>query len=301
MDGSCKLRPFVIGKSKSPRCFKNCKQLPVRYGCNRKAWMTRQLFVEWLQAWDAELGKSGRRVCLLVDNCSAHQTTCKLQHIELKFLPPNTTARLQPLDQGIIKAFKVGYRKRLIQRLLINLRMGTDLKIDLLGAIQMITGAWGDVKQATVANCFGKAGLEVARDECPEALDDDEYLEDAFRDLSNFSGTVPPEVTVDDFINADSEVQAVADLADEDIVAGIAGVQDSDSSDNEGNCVFEETRPCTATELASAFSLIRRCCGEMEGTGLSHLDSLEKIETSVLNFISQRKKQPKISDFFSVK
>ncbi|XP_037520679.1 tigger transposable element-derived protein 6-like [Rhipicephalus sanguineus] len=149
MDGSCKLRPFVIGKSKSPRCFKNAKSLPVRYAFNKKAWMTRGLFSEWIRAWDAELEKSDRNICLLVDNCSAHHVVSQMKRIIVKFLPPNTTARLQPLEEGIIKAFKVGYRRRLVQRLLINLRLGIEPKIDLLGAIQMITGAWNDVKKKT--------------------------------------------------------------------------------------------------------------------------------------------------------
>lgn len=43
MDGSRKLQPFVIGKARVLRCFKNCKQLPVRYVSNKKAWMTCQL------------------------------------------------------------------------------------------------------------------------------------------------------------------------------------------------------------------------------------------------------------------
>ncbi|KAH7984446.1 hypothetical protein HPB52_020892 [Rhipicephalus sanguineus] len=54
----------------------------------------------------------------------------------------------------------------------------------------------------------------------------------------------------------------------------------------------------SAAEVAAVFSLIRRCCGDMEGTGLSHLDSLDKVEASVFNFISKTKKQAKISNFF---
>lgn len=37
LDGSCKLRPFFIGKSKLLRCFKKPKSLPVRYAFNKKA------------------------------------------------------------------------------------------------------------------------------------------------------------------------------------------------------------------------------------------------------------------------
>ncbi|XP_077528056.1 uncharacterized protein LOC144139634 [Haemaphysalis longicornis] len=72
------------------------------------------------------------------------------------------TAKLQPLDQDIIKSYKVGYRRRLLDRLLLNVRMGTELKVDLLGAIQMLTGAWRDVKTHAVANCFRKAGFGTA-------------------------------------------------------------------------------------------------------------------------------------------
>lgn len=35
-----------------------------------------------------------------------------LMNTEICFLPPNTIAKLQPLDQGIIAAFKVRYRKQ---------------------------------------------------------------------------------------------------------------------------------------------------------------------------------------------
>ncbi|KAH9369973.1 hypothetical protein HPB48_001850 [Haemaphysalis longicornis] len=95
-----------------------------------------------------------------MDNCSANQTTCELDNIELKFLPPNTTARLQPLDRWT-KSFKVGYRRRLLDRLLMNLRVGTELKVDHRGAIHMMTGAWNSVKQS-VADCFQKAGVVTA-------------------------------------------------------------------------------------------------------------------------------------------
>ncbi|KAH9363357.1 hypothetical protein HPB48_006463 [Haemaphysalis longicornis] len=63
-----------------------------------------------------------------MDNCSANETTCELDNIDLKFLPPNTTARLQPLDRST-KSFKVEYRRRLLYKLLMNLRVGTEPKV----------------------------------------------------------------------------------------------------------------------------------------------------------------------------
>lgn len=43
-----KLPPFAIGKSRSPRCFKHVRSLPADYAANKNAWMTRELFAQWL-------------------------------------------------------------------------------------------------------------------------------------------------------------------------------------------------------------------------------------------------------------
>ncbi|KAH7962369.1 hypothetical protein HPB52_015747 [Rhipicephalus sanguineus] len=133
----------------------------------------------------------------------------------------------------------------------------------------------------------------------------DEHI-DSFRELASlFPAAVPPEVSADDFVEADCHVQAVASLADEEIVAAVVGTQDAqaDSLSDKEDRPDKAAATCaySAAEMAAAFSLIRRCCGDMEGTGLSHLDSLDKIEASVFNFISKTKKQAKISDFFSCK
>lgn len=53
--------------------------------------------------------KKRKHILLLLDNASTHQLEDneQLSNIKLHFLPPNTTAHLQPLDQGIIYSFKV--------------------------------------------------------------------------------------------------------------------------------------------------------------------------------------------------
>jgi len=63
---------LVIGKSKKPRCFKGVKVLPVTYHNNANAWMTQEIFSEFLQSWDRRLT---RKVLLLVDNCTAQRST----------------------------------------------------------------------------------------------------------------------------------------------------------------------------------------------------------------------------------
>ncbi|KAL1472413.1 hypothetical protein MTO96_039348 [Rhipicephalus appendiculatus] len=124
--------------------------------------------------------------------------------------------------------------------------MGTELKVDLLGAIRMMTGAWRDVKKDTVANCFRKAGFGTAEPaETGEEGDDgdDERIDDALRELSSlFPAAVPPEVSADDFVEADCNVQAVASLADEDIVAAVAGTQDAQPDSSSGDKIVRTRR-----------------------------------------------------------
>ncbi|GFV83149.1 uncharacterized protein TNCV_1898761 [Trichonephila clavipes] len=48
MDGSKKITPLIIGKSAKPRCFKGINSFPINYRSNKKAWMTTELFNEWL-------------------------------------------------------------------------------------------------------------------------------------------------------------------------------------------------------------------------------------------------------------
>ena len=53
---------------------------------------------------------SNRHVLLLLDNFSGHCVEYSPTNIELIFLPPNSTSKVQPLDGGIIKAFKAHFK-----------------------------------------------------------------------------------------------------------------------------------------------------------------------------------------------
>ncbi|XP_069134649.1 tigger transposable element-derived protein 6-like [Argopecten irradians] len=92
MSGSDKLPLLVIGKSQNPRCFKNIKTLPTLYRANKKAWMTSELFIEWLRKFDDRMSRKKKSVVMIIDNCPAHPTVKNLKSVKLVFLPPNTTS-----------------------------------------------------------------------------------------------------------------------------------------------------------------------------------------------------------------
>ena len=115
--------PVIIWKSKKPRCFRNMKNndlsrpLGVHYFSNKKARMNDEIMSEVLKRHDHKMKLQNRNVLLFLDNATSHQESIQksLSNIKLVFLPKNTTSRLQPLDAGIIRAFKLKYRKLLIK------------------------------------------------------------------------------------------------------------------------------------------------------------------------------------------
>lgn len=77
-------------------------QLGFYYQHNAKAWMTAQLYQDWIQLWDGELGAQNQKILLLQDNFSSHIVPSDLQNNQVKNFEPNLTMHVQPQDQGII-------------------------------------------------------------------------------------------------------------------------------------------------------------------------------------------------------
>ena len=97
---------------------------------------------------------------LIIDNCPAHPAIGGLKAIQLCFLPPNTTAVTQPIDQGVIRSLKAKYRSRLIKLIIKAIDSNKDIpKINVLDAMKLLTLSWEDVTENTVQNCFAKARI----------------------------------------------------------------------------------------------------------------------------------------------
>ena len=60
----------------------------------KHGWMTGEIFREWLQKWNRKLATQKRSILLVIDNCIVHPRSLELTNINIKFLPPNTTAKL---------------------------------------------------------------------------------------------------------------------------------------------------------------------------------------------------------------
>lgn len=152
--GDDKLKPLVIGKSKNPRCFKGVKSLPIEYFANKKAWMNASLFHDWLLGINKRMKLFNRNILLFIDNCPANNDIPILSNIKVKFLPLNTTSKLQPLDQGIIRTFKSIDRKEVVLKVIEDIESGKKPGVNLLEAVRIIDKAWKNLKPSTIQNCF---------------------------------------------------------------------------------------------------------------------------------------------------
>jgi hypothetical protein len=160
-DGSDFLKPLVIGTAKNPRSFKSFRpNTLVEYYYNTKAWMNSNVFQNYVMKLDRKFAQMNRKILLVLDNVSSHCLgEVTLKNIELLFLPPNTTSKIQPLDQGIINSFKSKYRKKFLAWRIDQLEKGDDRKLPLKEAIYWIAEAKEDVNQAVVKNCWKHAGI----------------------------------------------------------------------------------------------------------------------------------------------
>ena len=68
------------------------------------------------------------KILLIVNNAPSHVFD-EFSNIEMLYLPKNTTSLLQPLDMGIIKAFKNDYQNYLIDQFIDNEKDDIDSSI----------------------------------------------------------------------------------------------------------------------------------------------------------------------------
>ncbi|XP_057310264.1 tigger transposable element-derived protein 4-like [Hydractinia symbiolongicarpus] len=232
-----KLRMFVIGKSKKPRCFNNIKHLPCQYTSQKKSWMDSEIFENWVRKLDQKFRVDGRKIVLIIDNCPAHPSISNLTNIHLVFLPPNTTSVLQPMDQGVIRSLKAHYRRRVVRLLCSALENNKPLpKISILSGMKILADSWEAVTKQTIINCFKKSGISSTGQQDAIADSDDPFkdLQESLDDLREADPSlVPNDLSANDLVTLDDEVIATApQISNEDIIDEFRKSQDDEAEDD---------------------------------------------------------------------
>lgn len=252
-----KMKPLVIGKSKCPRAFRNAKidpaKLPVTWKANQKAWMTGIVFLEWLKSVNNSLRQKNRKILLFLDNATSHQNV-ELSNVTLVFFPPNMTSALQPLDQGIIQAFKLYYRRALLSKCVYsadNCKTAVDFtsSITALDAVRWIQAAWRDVRQSTIQKCFARSGVRLRdsqeADESDITLNEEDIemtsMAQLYNAIDNYDwiekGPLDKFLSFDDALSVHHLQSDDPDLILNDIISAATNFKENEESDseNEGN------------------------------------------------------------------
>ncbi|XP_013177949.1 PREDICTED: tigger transposable element-derived protein 6-like [Papilio xuthus] len=243
MTGTMKKKLLVVGKPKKPSCLKNNNSLLVTYENNVNSWMTSQIFERWLRHWDAELEEIDRKILLLVDKCPAHESVNDLRYIKLVFLPLNVTSVLQPMQQGIIRCLKYKYRRFQVLNIIRNLDNDNHKSFSVLDAILMISEAWENVSQNTIADCFRQAGitefLTIYSDDDVMPLVQQIFVTDSDEEevpLDKLAQSLRPPLNVTEtekFVDIDNSVATCLSAAKNDVQEIVAVKEEIDDRNTE--------------------------------------------------------------------
>ena len=166
--GKHKLKLLVIGKSKNPRALKGTRNLPVTYRSQPNAWMNKNIFKEWflnefvpaVQKNLQAVGKPRAKCVLLLDNCAAHPEETELVsddgNIFACYFPPNVTALIQPMDQGVIQSLKCFYKRNFMLQMIHGDTHPGEFQrcFTIKHALYAIASAWNTVKCETLSNAW---------------------------------------------------------------------------------------------------------------------------------------------------
>src|SRR5215469_621506 len=304
--GTERLPMWIIGNTKKPRAFHaagiRIENLGIYWRSNKKAWMTGSIMEEWLQWFDSKM--QGRKVVLLMDNFSAHESAVELikssnsqlQNTLVIWLPPNLTSLYQPLDQGIINIWKTYYKKRWINHILEEYEAGRDpySSINVLKAIRWAILAWEDeLSVSMIINCFKKALLTDPGPLIPQHLVVSEISQQferlrevpAMQDLMDIQDFLNPaeEAVFDDPKDLDEHIIALFEPASDD----------SDTGE------VEVIPKIPISEALEALKKLRIYQEQQEDGNIGLIRELNREERAILVRKAEVSKQQDIRGFFS--
>lgn len=288
---------WVIGKFSKPRCFKGVRKLPANYNSNRKAWMTTEIFTEYLKKLDSDMIKQKRKIALILDRCTAHPNLNTLKNVELFFLPPNTTSKSQPLDAGIIHSIKCFYRKNLLNKVLCCYENDIDFNFNLIDALYLLTKSWEAVTISTIVNCFGHVGFlsnlsNQNLQEDKEAVEDI-YSHEKLKNILNYSGEF------EDFVKIDESIPTTYEINNSSIISILKETTvDKENSDVDAEQMLEKKVPSNK-EVLIALKTIKEYLYSNESIKEDHLKNFNDLLVDVDMVILKQQKQSKITCYFN--
>jgi len=289
-----KMDPWVIGKSRQPRCFQGV----VKERNSTKAWMVSSIWRQFLTWFDNQVKKES---VLLIDNCPAHDLPedLILRRTRVFFLPPNTTSILQPCVAGVIKTTKALYRKELVRAQLQSLDEGKGVfQPDVKDGIYMISRAWRSITPEAIRNCWSHTKI-LPRDT------EEVVLPDPLPELKEIAEELKLRVgwtqISSQFLDCEDKAPCFPSAEEylDEVLAQPWKPQEEEEKEEEEERPREP--PATVEEALASGDRILSCLEGIEGEEAKEkLKSLSRILDFLGRVREKAKKQKAVTDFFSV-
>ena len=226
--------------------------------------MDSDIFTRWLKELDRKMIAEGRKITVIVDNCPAHPHVEGLQAVELILLPPNTTSKLQPMDQGVIRSLKAKYRSAAVKLYINRIESGQELpKVSILDGMKFLVQAWNRVTKDTVQNCFKRAG--ISKDTQVDAVEEIDGLFKSLRsDLDELrlldQSLVHDGTTAEDYTDTDKNLVVTESVLidDEEILGQYRETPNVDDTEENTEEVEPPNKP-SRSEIYAAMELLQKC------------------------------------------
>jgi transposase-like protein len=171
-----KVIPYIVYKGANTKGGKVRKEINRREGypidceltVQENAWFDKGVMLDWIErVWKREVAVDPDEVYyLLIDSFTTHMTREVRQafndcNTEVDFIPPNYTSRLQMLDVGVNRPFKMMMRKQFEEFV-----CKKHKRPERRDVAHWITEAWDEISPTTITNSWRKVlgGMELVED-----------------------------------------------------------------------------------------------------------------------------------------
>ncbi|KAI7949502.1 hypothetical protein MJO28_008323 [Puccinia striiformis f. sp. tritici] len=276
-DGSEKLPLLIIGKWAKPKAFKKKSGLSLGfdYHFNKRAWMTTEIFHDWIGRFNCEMRSQKRNILLLVDNFSAHSLPeGGLSNIRLELFSPNLTAHIQVTLQA-------------------------EIHLE-LAAMHLSRLAWQCVSETTIRNCWNHTGIFPGQLTRFDGTENDQALEkqiDRLQSMGLLHAT--NRMSIAELLNPADE-SGYSIWTSEEIFRSVkdSRTEDDDQDDDNNSEPPPPPKP-TAKEVFKAISLINNYIESDTSVAADKLNqSMETYSKSLLDHLITTARQSTITSFF---
>ena len=247
------------------------------------------------------------KALLLLDNAPAHPDCSVLvsqdKAIKAMFLPPNTTALIQPMDQGVLEALKRRYRRLMLQKLLLQDQAGQSVieglkNINIKDVVYMSAAAWDDIPALTLTRSWNKL---LASDKITESDKQPENDDSQEQSVESLAKELDPNLSDEDIANwikEDSNDPGYQLFTDKEIIQQVvspSAVEDRDMEDDE-----DQDEPTTTISSGQAADLLEQCLKwyeQQDEATASSLLLLKRIRDLAANKRYKNLKQLTLSSF----